>query len=123
MSRIPKKTYAGIQAQIEKLQKEAEALRAAEVADVVSRIRQAIEHYGLTAVDLGLTPRAARSTARAGGRAAGTAKPRARASRSTRPAKYRDESGNSWSGRGKRPRWFVEALATGRTPEQLLARG
>jgi DNA-binding protein H-NS len=34
--------------------------------------------------------------------------------------KYRDEAGNTWTGRGKRPNWFLQALATGKTPQDLL---
>jgi len=35
--------------------------------------------------------------------------------------KYRDEAGNTWSGHGRRPKWFTDAVAGGKTPEQLLA--
>lgn len=33
------------------------------------------------------------------------------------PPKYRDDQGNSWSGRGSPPRWIRDALATGRSLE------
>jgi DNA-binding protein H-NS len=37
------------------------------------------------------------------------------------PAKYRnpDNPQQTWSGRGKRPRWFVEALGAGREESDL----
>ncbi len=35
-------------------------------------------------------------------------------------ARYRDESGNTWTGRGKRPAWVVAALSSGKTLEELL---
>jgi len=35
-------------------------------------------------------------------------------------AKYRDESGNVWSGRGPRPGWFKAALAAGKAAEEFL---
>lgn len=35
--------------------------------------------------------------------------------------KFKDEAGNAWSGRGKRPNWFKNALANGKSPEDLLA--
>ncbi len=50
---------------------------------------------------------------------------RARAS-STRgravPAKYRNpaDPGQTWSGRGKRPRWFIDALEGGKSERDLL---
>ncbi|VTU28342.1 DNA binding protein, nucleoid-associated [Variovorax sp. SRS16] len=39
-----------------------------------------------------------------------------------RPSKvlYRDGAGNSWSGRGPRPRWLKDAIAGGKTLEELM---
>jgi hypothetical protein len=31
------------------------------------------------------------------------------------PAKYADENGNTWTGKGRRPKWLNDALATGKT--------
>ena len=31
----------------------------------------------------------------------------------TLPVKYRDDNGNTWTGRGKKPTWLVSALAGG----------
>lgn len=36
------------------------------------------------------------------------------------PVKYRDQSGNSWSGRGMTPKWLKEAEKNGRKREQFL---
>ena len=40
------------------------------------------------------------------------------------PAKYRDPSdaANVWSGRGRAPSWFTEALQAGLSPEDMLIR-
>lgn len=35
--------------------------------------------------------------------------------------KYRDESGNQWSGRGPKPRWLTAAIEGGKTLAQLAA--
>jgi len=35
-------------------------------------------------------------------------------------AKYTDGAGRTWSGVGKRPNWFKDALAAGKTAEELL---
>jgi DNA-binding protein H-NS len=32
---------------------------------------------------------------------------------------YRDEAGHAWTGRGTKPKWFVAALAAGKTPQDL----
>ena len=37
------------------------------------------------------------------------------------PAKYKDRTGNSWSGRGPQPNWLKQALAGGKTLEDLRA--
>lgn len=36
-------------------------------------------------------------------------------------AKYAnpDDSSDTWSGRGRKPRWFVAALAAGKNPEEM----
>lgn len=36
------------------------------------------------------------------------------------PPKYRSRSGETWAGRGARPRWMVEALKKGKRMEHFL---
>jgi DNA-binding protein H-NS len=104
-------TYAQIQKQIAQLQKSADALREKELSGVVSRIKEAIAHYGLTAQQLGFsgavpTKGGAKKTgAKAGG------------------AKYSDGKGKFWSGMGKRPYWLRDALAAGKTLEDFRVGG
>ncbi len=117
------KTLAQIKKQIEALQREAEALRQKETAGVVARIREAIEHYGLTPQELfgdakapaGRRGRQAAAKKRATGRAG--------AKKTASPPKYRDEAGHTWTGRGKRPGWFKDALAAGKTAADLEIKG
>lgn len=113
------RTLTQINRQIEKLQRQAEALKQREVEGVIARIRTAIDHYGLTAKDLGLSVGGSRtSSARAARRAPAR---KALAVGQPRPVKFRDEAGNTWSGRGKRPNWFKSALASGKSAEDLKA--
>lgn len=102
------KTYSQVMKQIDSLQREAQELKRKEVDGVVGRIKEAIKAYGLTAADLGLSgtraPRAAKVAKKRGRK---PAKPSA-------VAKYRDESGNTWGGRGPRPAWLRTALAAGK---------
>ena len=110
------KSYSQVQKQIAKLQREADALKKKEVGGVVARIKEAIQHYELTAQDL------------FGGRASkGTSASKQKVSSSKNgmkgkkvPVKYRDENGNTWSARGSQPRWLVTALASGRKIEEFL---
>jgi DNA-binding protein H-NS len=116
-----KKSYVQLIKQIEALQLEAEQIRRSEIDGVVERIREAMSHYGLTAADLGLIPAPAAGARRkpaaklpAKTRRAGKAK----GAKSAKPAavpKFRDEAGNVWVGRGKRPQWLRDALAAGRS--------
>jgi DNA-binding protein H-NS len=112
------KSYSQIVKQIESLKVEAERLRKQEVSGVISRIRDAIAHYGLTAADLGLTGKPGRKAM------AETAKPgrkprKPAAKNKSAVAKFRDENGNSWVGRGKRPQWLRDALAGGKKLEDF----
>ncbi len=111
------KTYQQLQQEIDVLQKQAEQAKAEEIADVVSRIKEAIAVYGLTAQDLGLT--SFRRPAAKPGRAA-PAKRRGRPASAAKP-KYRDEAGNVWGGRGPRPAWLRTALGSGMKLEEFAA--
>jgi DNA-binding protein H-NS len=87
-------TYAELQAQIAQLTAEAETLRHAELASVVAEIKQQMAEYGITLGYLG-GKRASK------GRAA--------------QAKYRHPAtGQTWAGRGKRPRWLAAEIAAGK---------
>ena len=90
---------------------------------MIGRIKEAIASYELTAADLGLT-------ARRGGRSGGSAEAapknvrrgkRAGAKKNVGAVKYRDDQGNSWTGHGRRPNWFVQALANGKSEADLRA--
>jgi DNA-binding protein H-NS len=100
------KTYSQLMKQIDSLQREAQEIKRKEMDGVVGRIKEAIRAYGLTAADLGLSVR--------GPRAAAGRKPGRKSSKSTRSAKYRDDAGNVWGGRGPRPAWLRNALAAGK---------
>lgn len=106
-------TLKQLEKQIETLQRQAEKLRAEEMSGVVSRIKTAIAHYGLTAADLGL-----------GGSTKG--KPGAKAKLGKgRPGvvKYSNGQGGTWTGRGPRPLWLREAIASGKAADEFLVAG
>ena len=105
------KTYAQIQKQIQDLQREADKLKRAEVEGVIARIQEAIRVYGLTAGDLGLVG----SSGRKRNAAAKSRTARSSKMKSATRAKYRDEAGNEWVGRGPRPQWLRDALGAGKT--------
>ena len=56
-------------------------------------------------------------------RKTGTPAPKKRAKKTAPSAvKYRDDAGNTWVGRGKRPDWFKAGLAAGKRPEDFEVR-
>lgn len=109
------KSYEQILKQIETLQLEAEKLRRKELGGVIERIREAVAHYGLTAADLGLGAAAPKAAKAPKAVAAKKRKPGKAAKTADRAVKFRDEAGNTWVGRGKRPDWLRAALANGKT--------
>ncbi len=116
------KSYEDIVKQIEALKIEAEKARKNEMEGVVKRIREAIEHYGLTAADLGLGGGGARKNSQA----PVAAKKRRGKGKSAFPSaplmKFRDEAGNGWGGRGKRPQWLRDALNSGKQLSDFLVK-
>lgn len=120
------KTYQQLQNEIETLQRRAEAQRQKELAAVVKELKDAIAYWELTAADLGLDgsapkKRAAKKVATTARRAAKKAAGKRAAKRAAAPAaaKYRDDAGNTWGGRGPRPGWVKAALEAGKSLEDL----
>jgi len=105
-------SFEQLQKQIDILQKQADKLRAKEVDGVVSRIKVAIAHYGLTATQLGF------GTAAAGKRKRSSA---GKLASTSAAARYADGPGRTWSGRGPRPAWLREALANGKSLQDFAS--
>lgn len=96
-------TYKELVQQIEKLQQQAENLRKKELQDVIAEVKAKIQQYGLSAFDLGLARGKSKSSAK------GTVKP-----------KYKNPAtGKTWTGRGRAPKWIVEAEEAGKKRESF----
>ena len=98
--------------QVAQLQSQVEAIKAKEAVGVVARIKEAIEHYGLTAADLGFSGRATKAVNAAGKVAAKKTRKKA-AKKPAGVIRYRDEVGHAWTGHGKRPGWYLAAIESG----------
>jgi len=95
-------TYKELKAQAEALLQQAETARRAEIAAVVAEIQAKMKEYGITLADL----------------KGGAKKTKSRVAVA---AKYRNPaSGESWSGRGRAPRWLADELAKGRAKDEFL---
>jgi len=120
-----KPTLQAIQKQIERLQQQASKVRDQEVGEVVRKIRAAIAHYQLTVEEV------------FGGRKRGRPAGKTAAKKQVAPKKtigskkrtgrkiaikYRDGSGNTWTGRGSQPRWLVAALKDGKRIEDFVVK-
>ncbi len=106
-----------IQSQIEKLQKQANDIKAKEFDKTVQEIVGKMQAFGITAKDLrSVSSRAKSKAAPIGKRAA-----RARKNHgATVAAKYLGPNGETWSGRGLAPRWLAALLAQGKTKEDFV---
>ena len=94
-------SYKELKSQAEDLMRQAEAARKAEIAAALAEIKAKMSAYGITLADLGAKARAA--------------KPRKPVA-----AKYRNAATNeTWSGRGRAPKWLAAELAKGRKREEF----
>ena len=110
------RTLQQIKREMEKLEREAERVKASEVAGVVQRIKTAIDFYELTKGDLFGSKSLASPNRKKNAAGRRKAKPKKVAS----PAKYKDkESSKTWTGHGKRPGWFVKAIEGGMKAEEM----
>jgi DNA-binding protein H-NS len=114
-------TLAQVNKQIEKLQREAQALKAKQTKGVIARLREAIDQYQLTAADLGFEKAPASAEKIKPAAKPTSKKPGRRVSRrkATGVIKFRDSEGHTWTGHGRAPNWFNSALKSGKTREEL----
>lgn len=93
-----------IQAQIAELQQKAQEIQQQKKSAVLEDVRAKIKAYGLTAKDCGFS----------------TTEKNTEDKRSLPVAiKYRSGE-NTWTGRGRKPKWLEEKLATGAKLEEFL---
>ncbi|SAK45214.1 histone family protein nucleoid-structuring protein H-NS [Caballeronia pedi] len=104
-------TLAQLESQIQKLQRRADALRERKSAEVIARIREMMEEFGLTIADLA---KAGLGAEKKRGRPAGSRNvsgSKKGAAKSKLPPKYRDPvSGATWSGHARPPAWIKNVL-------------
>ena len=99
-----------IQAQIAELQKQEKLMLAQEYQSAKAQVQSLISTYKISASDLVF----------GGGGAPSSKKEKVTSAGKKAPAKYRDESGNSWSGRGLKPKWLSAAIESGKNLEDFL---
>jgi DNA-binding protein H-NS len=112
---MPRLSADALKARIALLQKQ---LAAAEQnkAPAIKKVQALMKKLGVTLADLG-------GAASAKPAAPAKAPKKPRKSGGTVAIKYRDEAGNTWTGRGKTPRWLVEAEKAGKPRESFKIPG
>ena len=108
-----------IQSQIEKLQRQADDIKAKEFDKTVREIAAKMQAFGITVKDL---QRAMSPGAKTAGKAISNRKVNASAGKKqgTVPPKYRGPNGETWSGRGLTPRWLATLVTQGQAKEAFL---
>ena len=103
-----------LQGQIEKLQKQANDIKAREFDKTVSEIKAQMLAFGISVKDLTTTKPAGKGKAKA-------AKVNSGAKKTAKPveAKYRGPNGESWSGRGLMPKWMKALVVEGKSKQDF----
>jgi len=121
---MPKLSRDALRTRITELQKQLAAVEASK-GPAVKQVKALMKKLGVTADDLTAENggkrrgRPAKSAASEGA-AKGGSSPKTRKARGEVAIKYRDDQGNTWTGRGKTPRWLVEAEKAGAKRESFL---
>lgn len=108
-----------IEKEISKLQKQMQALQAKQRKPMIASIVRSMREYDITPEEI-----TAAFNHKSAGRSSATRKPAAAAkpvAKRVIPPKYRNpETQDTWTGRGKAPRWVTEAEAAGTPREAFL---
>ncbi|HEY0294325.1 MAG TPA: H-NS histone family protein [Bordetella sp.] len=119
-------TYASQQAKIEKeitkLQKQAAALQSKRRKPIIASIVKSMREYDITPEDIVATYNSTKPGRGAKRKvASGSASTASAAAKRAVAPKYRHpETGETWSGRGKAPRWLMAAEADGASRDSFL---
>jgi DNA-binding protein H-NS len=109
-----------IQSQIEKLQKQANEIKAKEFSGTVQDILAKMQAFGITLKDL-QSAKPVKATKAGPSKSNGATKLVKASKKAGVPvaAKYRGPNGETWSGRGLTPKWMAALIAQGQTKESF----
>jgi DNA-binding protein H-NS len=124
---MARESYAALQAKIEKeitkLQKRSEVLQTKRRKPVITSIVASMREYDIAPEEIAAAFGSAKTAIKGVPRRGAAKKVGAAAAPAKRPVapKYRHpSSGDTWSGRGKAPRWLVAAEASGENRADFL---
>ncbi len=111
-------TVADLDEVIAAAEKQREAKRESGKKELVEEFRAKAEAMGLSLAEL------LGSSAQTGRPTGAARQPRKNAPKAPLPAKYRNpETGETWSGRGRMPKWLALAEGHGRSRDEFAAKG
>jgi DNA-binding protein H-NS len=118
---MPKLSVDALKTRIADLQKKLAAAESSKVP-AIKKVKALMKKLGVTVEDLSGGAESTPTVGRRRGRPRKTSAEKAPASNKTKKvaAKYRDDQGNTWSGRGKTPRWLRLAESNGAKRESFL---
>lgn len=120
---MPRETYsvqkARIEKEIDKLRKKAEALQMKRRKPVVASILRSMREYNITPEEI-VAAFGKPATRRGPGRKNAATSAGTPAKRAVAPKYRHPDTGETWSGRGKAPRWLTAAEAAGASRESFL---
>ncbi|MBM4231255.1 MAG: H-NS histone family protein [Gammaproteobacteria bacterium] len=114
---MPKLSAAALKTRIAQLQKQLTAAQRNK-APAIKKVKALMKKLGVTVADL--TGGEAPAKGRPGRRSGKIVKGKKGKRRGKVAIKYRDGQGNTWSGRGKTPRWLAAAEKAGSKRDQFL---
>jgi DNA-binding protein H-NS len=118
---MPKLSPSALKTRIEQLQKQLAAAQANK-APAIAKVRALMKKLGVTIEDLfgsAAPGRRGRPPKKANGKTNDSGASAPRKARGKVAVKYRDDKGNTWTGRGKTPRWLVEAEKSGKSRDSF----
>ena len=115
---MPKLSIDALKIRIADLQKKLVAAESSK-APAIKKVKALMKKLGVSVADLTSEDSGAKLAVKRRGRPKKTMTEKVVRAASGRKVaiKYRDEKGNTWTGRGKTPRWLVEAENAGKNRE------
>jgi DNA-binding protein H-NS len=116
---MPKLSAEALKAKIEQLQKQLTAAQNNK-APAIKKVKALMKKLGVTVSDLAGGEAQPKGRPGRPGRKPGKAAKKGPKRGGKVAIKYRDDQGNTWTGRGKTPRWLSEAEKAGAKRDQFL---
>jgi DNA-binding protein H-NS len=118
---MPKLSVDALKTRIADLQKKLAAAESSK-APAIKRVKTLMKKLGVTVEDLSGSVNPTPAVGRKRGRPRKTSAEKVPTATKTKKvaAKYRDDQGNTWSGRGKTPRWLQLAESNGAKRDLFL---